>query len=1086
MKKRAKKLVSVLLIVVLVLTIFPLSVVAADIIASGDSGDLSWTLSEDGTLTISGKESVEGSASQPWLKYVNSIKTVVIREGVTSIGYEAFENCSNLESVIIPTSVTSVGYRAFASCKKLRDIELPETITSIGSGAFSYCESLVSIRILGNIVAQGSGIFTGCTNLSKVVLLSSGLGASNNFYNCPKLISAGSLGGGYSIEFSKDVFGRAVRFDRANYLKYVVLPDSIAPYSIPTNFFYLCERLEYVVIPESVEHIDDNAFYKCDNLSDIYYTGSQDEWNKMKVGTENANLSKAKIHFNSTGPNDPGQSSDNMETVEEVHQFQNWDIFTNMVYFQDGTSYKLTDTYGSVNIEDLLDNWVVCTICKDPNKGNYVTDMEKITSKIVIDIALDKSEIFYKDDELSFDEEKYEGKSAFEIPYHVTVENRISHSVDAATLKAMQADNSSLNVEVTDVIVSSPKGFNFGMFGGGELDWKDSIILRANEKWEGDGYIRADGDYSPFAQSNEYQMNLSVHTSAGNKADHAVFTVGYVDYMQESVETTAKKAANELKKVADKAVFLSGEYSILRDEFGFTDKDVDSFKKSILIALSSCTMPQDKLPDMVAKKYYDRFFSQYKLELTGSAQTVTLKFIFDTPKYGRLEVAVDCKLNRLSLSDTQFAMYGDIQYRVLNQEKKAASRLIPSSLKEGVLGAFGQCDIRDFADATYKLVEAELKQALYEPTAGNSTAYIANIVLSDTTKNIMKALNVSADDLLWKMVTYPTKSSRAACPIDVYVYDSNGNLCGSIVNNRIVKESPGDFSLRIKDDVKYVTGLDSGYKIEYVATDNGKMDVEITEEIGFNLPLRSISFYNVELNKDAVYEQSTPHDLMSNLQNYQLIVSHNGHQDKIIAPDEEEYVMEGHSDPSQVYILPFIDVSPSAWFFEKVKYVYENDVMVGMSNTKFDPYATLNRAQAVQILYNLDGKPTVSDSANFTDVPVDHWGISAITWAFREGIAAGDGDGTFRPNDSITREEFAQMLYNYSRYKRYDVSASGDLAKFQDADKISDWAITAMKWANGHGLINGHDDETIDPQGPAQRCQAASILCQYNQVIKKN
>lgn len=183
--------------------------------------------------------------------------------------------------------------------------------------------------------------------------------------------------------------------------------------------------------------------------------------------------------------------------------------------------------------------------------------------------------------------------------------------------------------------------------------------------------------------------------------------------------------------------------------------------------------------------------------------------------------------------------------------------------------------------------------------------------------------------------------------------------------------------------------------------------------------------------------------------------------------------------------FPFTDISSSDWFYEKVQYVYENNIMAGVSNTKFDPYATLDRAQAVQILYNLEGQPRVTGSTSFSDV-AGHWAIQAIQWASEEGIAAGDGDGTFRPNDSITREEFAQMLYNYSRYKWYDISASGNLAKFQDADKVSDWAITAMKWANGHGLINGHDDGTIDPQGPAQRCQAASILCQYNQAIKKS
>ena len=955
----------------------------------------------------------------------NGMESLGLPDTISRIPDHLCNGCKNLKTINWPNKLTSIGEWSFAS-SGLETVTIPRTVQEIGEYAFYYCEDLQSITLSEGISEIKKGTFEYCGNL-----------------------------------------------------KSFIVPNTVK--KIEQNAFSSCSSLTRIDIPESVTNILPNAFLRCGNLRDVYFSGSKEDWKKIQIDGGNETLTNANIHFNSPGFDDSNQSTSN---AEEVHQFQNWDIFTNTVYFRDGTSYKLSDTYGSVNIEDLLDNWVVCTICKDPNKGNYITDMEKITSKIVVDITMDESEIFYKDNDLSFDGENYEWKSFFEIPYHVTVENRLSHSVDAATLNAMQAEDSPLNIEVTDVTISAPKGFNFGTFGGGEVDWKDSIVLRANEKWEGDGYIRADGDYNPAAQTNEYQMNLSVHTSSGNKTDHAVFTVEYVDYMMESVETKAKKASNELKKVADKAVFLSGEYSILRDEFGFTNVDVDSFKKSILIALASCTIPQDTLPDVVAKKYYDKFFSQYKLELTGSAQTVTLKYIFDTPKYGRLEVAVDCKLNRLSLSDTQFAMYGDIKYRVLNQGT-SSSRVIPSSLKEGVLGSFGQCDIRDFADATYKLVEAELKQALYEPTAGNAVAFVANIVLSDTTNNIMKALNVSADDLLWKMVTYATTSSRAACPIDVYVYDSNGALCGSIVNNRIIKESPGDFCLRVKDDVKYVTGLDAGYKIEYVATDNGKMDVEITEEIGINLPLRTISFHDVKLDKTAVYEQITPSDLMSSLQNYQLIVSQNGQQNKTIVADEGEYVMEGHSDPSQGGSLPFTDVSASDWFYEKVQYVYENNIMVGVSNTKFDPYATLDRAQAVQILYNLEGQPRVTGSTSFSDV-AGHWAIQAIQWASEEGIAAGDGDGTFRPNDSITREEFAQMLYNYSRYKWYDISASGDLAKFQDADKVSDWAITAIKWANGHGLINGHDDGTIDPQGPAQRCQAASILCQYNQAIKKH
>ena len=1136
MKKWSKRLVSALLMVVLMLTMFPFSLgvngASSNIAYAVENGYIYFDPSTgtivdcDQSVT---KADIPAQIGGVWVKNIgdsafagcNKLKEIYTQTYISVIGNYAFNGCAKLEDVCIwgavyahkYRSVSSIeseiknpasgscywiGHSAFKGCSSLGNISLFSGVTYLGACAFEQCSSLISVMLPDKLEVIKDYTFSECSSLSNVNIPDSVCKIETMaFHACFSLKTIEINDGVETID--RQVFSNCG-------IENLNIPNSIKRIELATFEFcyalrnvYISDGVEYIAeaafrnsgvekisIPSTVKDIGNYVFEYCNKLTDVFYSGTKEEWDKIAIGEGNSELKNATIHYNSAAPNDPGQSSDDIETVEEIHQFQNWDIFTNTVYFRDGTSYKLSDTYGSVNIEDLLDNWVVCTIRKDSSKGNYVTDMEKITSEIVVDITLDKSEIFYKDNDLSFDGENYEWKSFFEIPYHVTVENRLSHSVDAATLKAMQADDSPLNVEINDVSVIIPKEFNFGMFDGGKLDWDGPITLRANERWEENKntYIRAEGDFSPSAKNSEYEMRLIVKTNSGDKADDAVFTVEYVDYMMESVETTAKKAANELKKVAGKAVFLSGEYSILRGEFGFTSKDVDSFKKSILIALASCTTPQDTLPDVVAKKYYDKFFSQYKLELTGSAQTVTLKYIFDTPKYGRLEVAVDCKLNRLSLSDTQFAMYGDIEYRVLNQVKNS-SRIIPSSLKKGVLGAFGQCDIHDFADATYKLVEAELKQALYEPTAGNAVSYIANIVLSDTTKNIMKVLNVSADDLLWKMVTYATKSSCAACPIDLYVYDYNGALCGSIVNNRIIKESPGDFCLRVKDDVKYVTGLDAGYKIEYVATDNGKMNVEITEEIGINLPLRTISFHDVKLDKNAVYEQITPSDLMSSLQNYQLIVSQNGQQNKTIVPDEEEYVMEGHSDPSQGGSLPFTDVSASDWFYEKVQYVYENNIMVGVSNTKFDPYATLDRAQAVQILYNLESQPRVTGSTSFSDV-AGHWAIQAIQWASEEGIAAGDGDGNFRPNDSITREEFAQMLYNYSRYKWYDISASGDLAKFQDADKVSDWGITAIKWANGHGLINGHDDGTIDPQGPAQRCQAASILCQYNQAIKKH
>ena len=175
------------------------------------------------------------------------------------------------------------------------------------------------------------------------------------------------------------------------------------------------------------------------------------------------------------------------------------------------------------------------------------------------------------------------------------------------------------------------------------------------------------------------------------------------------------------------------------------------------------------------------------------------------------------------------------------------------------------------------------------------------------------------------------------------------------------------------------------------------------------------------------------------------------------------------------------DVSKDAWYHAAVDYAVEHGIMEGMSATTFSPNTEVTRAQAVQILYNLEGQPTVDGDNEFTDV--SGWYETAVTWAAQTGVATGYGDGTFQPDDNITRQEFAQMLYNYAKYKGYDLSAEGDLSQFPDSGSVADWAEAAMSWANGNELINGRDDGTIDAAGIAIRAQAASILMKFDQNL---
>lgn len=179
------------------------------------------------------------------------------------------------------------------------------------------------------------------------------------------------------------------------------------------------------------------------------------------------------------------------------------------------------------------------------------------------------------------------------------------------------------------------------------------------------------------------------------------------------------------------------------------------------------------------------------------------------------------------------------------------------------------------------------------------------------------------------------------------------------------------------------------------------------------------------------------------------------------------------------------DVLVKAWYHDAVDYVVEHGIMTGTSATTFEPNTTLSRAMVAQILYNLEGQPTVTGESTFTDVS-GHWAIDAITWAQKTGVVDGYEDNTFRPENNVTRQEFAQMMYNYAAYKDYDLSAKGDLSQFTDGDSVQEWAVTAVSWANGNALINGHDDGTLEPGGTTTRAQAASILMRFDQNLVEN
>ena len=177
--------------------------------------------------------------------------------------------------------------------------------------------------------------------------------------------------------------------------------------------------------------------------------------------------------------------------------------------------------------------------------------------------------------------------------------------------------------------------------------------------------------------------------------------------------------------------------------------------------------------------------------------------------------------------------------------------------------------------------------------------------------------------------------------------------------------------------------------------------------------------------------------------------------------------------------LPFLDVDEDDWYYEVILYAYQEDMIDGTSDTTFDPENSMTRAQAVQILYNLSGTPDLSIAAPFSDVGEDDWYAEAVNWAWAAGCVNGISEDTFDPDGVLTREQMAQILYNYyTNFLGYETTDLTSLTDYTDYASVT-FGVTAMQWAVGNGIINGVSDSGqnyLQPAGECTRAQGCAML----------
>ena len=179
----------------------------------------------------------------------------------------------------------------------------------------------------------------------------------------------------------------------------------------------------------------------------------------------------------------------------------------------------------------------------------------------------------------------------------------------------------------------------------------------------------------------------------------------------------------------------------------------------------------------------------------------------------------------------------------------------------------------------------------------------------------------------------------------------------------------------------------------------------------------------------------------------------------------------------------FEDVSPNAWYAESVQYMQDHGLMNGVGDNRFDPDGTVTRGMLVTILYRLENTDEETGSVSFDDVSAGSYYAKPIAWAANHGIVSGYSQSRFGPNDNVTREQLATILYRYSTFKGYDVTKESTLSSYTDSGAISSYALRAMRWAEAAGIINGVGNAQLGSGLTASRAQVATMVMRFDRTI---
>lgn len=934
---------------------------------SGTWGDnITWELDPStGVLTLTGSGSMKNeytSTNYPWYAYQTVIQAIVIGEGITSIGYQAFDG------------KTATNYQNVTS------ITLPSTLKSLGQGCFRGMSGLKTIN--------------------------------------------SSIEGVFDLRNTEISTIDGAAFYSETNLKAILLPDTLT--SIGSQALASNSNLIAVQIPISCTTVGDHLCMSCSNLKVIYLSGTETTWEPTltnNVPVENA----AKAYLNGGSLPDTisvdGLSNTLLTPIKDSCIFGGW--------YSDSSLENKVEEYSTVTAKNTYyAKWT-------EDNGYSINNDNKSVTLNVLTYGYDSA-----------------SSTTVTVSYAGTSSGQITQV--SSSNNAFMATASGLNVTIT-----AASGLDAGTY-------KGTIYV-----------------YTDNGATHWIDVSLTV-SKAGSTvtSDPNTQTVTYGS-------TVILKVTTDILKTGSRngiALLTKSAPEVAPNQVNFYNKDTllgtafvsyaDDSDKGTATLMYDTTQKGLTIGSNTVTAYYG---GNSNLEQNSVAGTIT---VILNPK----------AISKPAANSTTFTYNGEEQtysysavpsnnYTVSgNQQTNAGTYTVTVALTDKPYTVWaGTPESSEDLQYTFTIQKATQTAPGSAPTmSGNSSNSITlNTVAANdngataeyskdggtTWQSSPVFTGLSSGTSYTFAVRYAETANYKASPASttaIFSTTSGGSSSdgshsggtGGSTSYAIIVESSrnGDVSANRKSAAQGATVIitvkpDSGYELANLA---------VTDKNGKELELTDLG--------DGKYSFRMP--------NGKVIVNASFTAIEVLDPVKD--CPKDDTCPAAA----FDDVNLDAWYHDGVHYCIAEGLMNGTGETTFEPESATSRAMLVTVLYRLEGKPKVGENT-FTDVADGEWYTDAIAWAAENKIVEGYGNGKFGPTDSITREQFATILYRYAKYKGYDVTATADITTFVDGSDTADWAEVAMAWAVAEKLINGIGNNQLAPHGSAVRAQMATILYRY-------